>query len=454
MKRSFSPPSYAPILLAALVGCAFELPPEDEFLDTRCEWWIPLTDAQRDFPIAAVLPMTGQIGKPDDDALARTRAMQLAIEGANERQGIGGRKFGFRVCNKGFGWVSGGAIKAAHIGRWLADQGTQTIITGGSNDTLAIHAATSAKKSLIMSLGATAADITHLTDSDLVWRVAPSDLYQGVVMAKVLADQGAKNVAVVAIDNAYGESLGKVLKDNAGAMTVKVYPARRSLSDAAPLLQLIVDQAPDFLVFATDPSVAKKVLDTMNAKGSLANVPLLLSDALHKKEFLTSLDNPNRLHGAFGTLPGDPVGPTFDSFATHFSLRFSDDATQRSFTAHSYDAAYTLILAHAWALRDDANKAVTADDLADGLKQLSDHSGATYSLEPTNYVAATSELLAGKPINVEGASGALDFDPVSGEPTSAVELWQVEKDLSFKTIKWWRAKQVGDAWTYEEILPK
>ena len=446
--------AWAVVGCALLVGCAIEVPEVDRFIAERCEWRVPVADANRDFTIAAVIPVKLHGEKVDSDAVARARAMQLAVEDANERQGLHGRRFGFRVCDKGGDWVSFGHKKAAHIGRWLGDHGVAAIISGGSNDTLAIHAASLPQKTLVMSLGATAADITHLTDEDLLWRVAPSDLYQGVVMSKVLSDAGAKQVAAVVIDNAYGDSLAKILRDNAGSMTVKTYALAGGATKADNVLALLNKQKPDYIVVAANVGLGKVVLDALAASPTLGKTPLLLSDALHKADFIKSLANPAAVTGALGTLPGDPVGPTFDAFATHFQLRFSDDATQRSFSAHSYDAAYTLILAHAWALRGNKDKAVTGPDIADGLKQLSDPNGAAHQLLPTSYIAATSALLAGKAINVSGASGPLDFDNATGEPTSAVEVWQVQADGSFKTLKWLRAEPAGDSWSYTEIKPK
>jgi branched-chain amino acid transport system substrate-binding protein len=442
------------VAVVAMVGCSVDVPDADRFISDRCQWRVPVIDAERDFTIAAVLPFKIGGHTKDIDALARSRAMQLAIEDANKRQGVAGRKFAFRTCDKSGNWVAGGAKKASHIAKWLSESGTHAVITGGSNDTLAVHAGTSVYKTLVMSLTATAADITHLTDDGLVWRVAPSDLYQGVVMSKVLSEQGATSVAAIVVDNAYGDSLAKILKDYPGTMTIKSYPVSATVDTPTKVIDLVAAQKPDYIVLASSVGAAIKVVDALAEHPTLSKVPVLLSDALRKKDFFNGLKNPDQLVGSLGTLPGDPSGPTFDAFATHFKLNFNDDATQRSFTAHSYDAAYALILAHAWALRDDKNKKLSGADLVEGLQKLSDPNGTKYTLESTNYVAATSELLAAKAINIDGASGPLDFDPDSGEPTSAVEIWQVEKGASFKTLRWIRALKDGTGWTYEEMLPK
>lgn len=438
---------------ALLAGCSVEVPDPYRFIEDRCEWKIPVTDPDRDFIIAAMLPVRLRGATLDADAEARALAMQLAIADANEREGLAGRKFGFRVCDKAGDWVSLGANKSKHMATWLASNGVHVVLTGGSTDTLAAHAATVNAKMLVMSLTATAADITHLSDNGLVWRVAPSDLYQGVVMRKLLADAGAKNVAVVVVDNAYGESLAKILTDAAGEATINSYAIDEQVTSVQALVSAVAKQQPDHLVLAADIQLAAKLLDAFAAHASLKAVPLLLSDALHKPELYKMVKNPAALHGVLGTLPGDPVGPTFNAFASHFELQFGQDATQRSFTAHAYDAAYAVLLAHAWAIRADKNGPVDGPKLAEGLRQLSNLNGPKRTLEASSWVAASSDLMAGKAIDIVGASGLLDFDPGSGEPTSAVEVWRMENDGSFKTIKWVRARMTGDDWTYTEIKP-
>ena len=59
----------------------------------------------------------------------------------------------------------------------------------------------------ILSPSATSPAITDLKDNDTVFRVAPSDAYQGVVLAKMVMDRGIKTVALTFVNNDYAVGL-------------------------------------------------------------------------------------------------------------------------------------------------------------------------------------------------------------------------------------------------------
>lgn len=431
-------------------GCTLEVPVVDEFLADRCVWSGAAAGPET-LNLAVVLPLTVG-GEVDLDADANARAVQLAVDDVNTRQGITGRKFRLATCDKRGDWTSGGTAQAAHIARWLHEQKVSAVISGGSGDTIAIHAETKGLGTLVVAQSATSADITFLNDDGLVWRTAPSDLYQGVVMARVLRQEGATQVAVIHEGGSYGESLAKIIKDQADAtMAVKTWPLSAGAANIANLLTLVAGQKPDFVVLIAGAEDAVKVV---NAKDpALPPAKLLLADALHSHDFTKHADMVGKLTGALGTLPGDPNGPVFETLSQHFQLMMGIDPRQRSYTAHSYDAAMAVILAHAWALREDGKAAVTGVKLAEGMKQLSAPGGPKHTLEPTSIIAAVTDLLAGKAIDIEGASGALDFEESTGEPKSAVEVWSVKADGDFETLRWIHATQTDGKWSYTETKP-
>ena len=90
---------------------------------------------------------------------------------------------------------------------------------------------------------------------------------------------------------------------------------------------------------------------------------------------------------------------------------------------------YLVMLAAAWATGNGG--ALTGARMADGMNHLA--SGALSPLVPSNFSQAVSALQGGTSINVEGASGKLDFDADAGAPPSPYELWKVEPDAGFST---------------------
>ncbi len=58
------------------------------------------------------------------------------------------------------------------------------------------------------------------------------------------------------------------------------------------------------------------------------------------------------------------------------------------------------------------------------MRQLS--AGVPIALGATTWPTALAELSAGRPVNLEGASGDLDVDPVTEEMTADVEVWTLD----------------------------
>jgi branched-chain amino acid transport system substrate-binding protein len=115
-------------------------------------------------------------------------------------------------------------------------------------------------------------------------------------------------------------------------------------------------------------------------------------------------------------------GQAFASFRSRFQSKYSGvDPTGFSFTSHSYDAMYLFGLAMAYS--QGTSSAVTGPKMAEGLTKVS--SGPQpVELTSVNFTEAANELANNRGINVEGASGSLQFDE-TGEAPSPIELWQV-----------------------------
>ncbi len=434
------------VVICVLWGCESVVPPEAKF--QPCTTAIDVADGQEAFTIGAIIPMTTSEGKDDARGQFRSRAMILAIDEINKTAGVDNKGFRLRICNTKGKWVDSSSDThkfAAH----LADkEGVQAILTGGSSDTLKVKTATGPRDVLLMSVSATTIALTDLKDNGLVWRVAPSDLLQGVVLADIIDKSISKTksdykVAVVVVDDSYGSSLSKVLRDKlpdgSGAggakASTKVLTLLADSSNLENELKRADDYKPDAVAIIASATVSAKVVNSLSTYSNLAASKLFFSDSSHNADFLASVTDMTVLDDARGTLPGSPFGPSFETFIDRYQSKFQADPSQQSFTAQSYDAVYCLALAHAWATRSGAEGKVDGPALAEGLRQLSDAKADVHPLEPTEFAAMVSKLQSRKSINIEGASGKLDFDNATGEAPSAVEVWKV-KDGKFAPVKW------------------
>ncbi len=82
----------------------------------------------------------------------------------------------------------------------------------------------------------------------------------------------------------------------------------------------------------------------------------------------------------------------------------------------------------AWARLNETE--ITGTTIARGLRKMSSGAAQTIPLQRSGWSALTNAFEQGNAINIEGASGELDFDPVTEETDAVVEVWIVCKDAS------------------------
>src|SRR6185503_12008536 len=64
---------------------------------------------------------------------------------------------------------------------------------------------------VMISPSATSPAVTTLNDRDLVFRTAPSDAFQGEVMARLLLKKNIRDIAITYVNNDYGKGFGDSL---------------------------------------------------------------------------------------------------------------------------------------------------------------------------------------------------------------------------------------------------
>lgn len=393
-------------------------------------------------PIGAVLPISTSTAGPsagvDESEQQGLNAIVLALEEVNQR-GVGGKQFALHLCDTAFD-----TERTKTQAQWLVnDKKVVAMLTAGSSQTLAATSVTLPKGVLTMSSSATSPELTSVPDTNggqvgLLWRTSPSDAIQGKVIADVLQDTSrfpsVQKVGIIYLNDPYGQGLFNVVSERLKGKktTSAVFYERRGDVTAAVSQMNTFD--PDVTVLVGFEDDARRVIQ------AAANQPNLSKSSGHRWFFSDSVKDAGLLDdatvrgqvdGTYGTAPAQGAGSAFDSFRSRFMVRYSNvDPSNFSFTSHSYDSMYLFALAAAYAQGQGGQ--VTGAKMAEGLTKIS--SGATtIQLTPTNFTSAAADLAAGKSINVEGASGSLDFD-AAGEAPSPIELWAVE-GTGFKTVQ-------------------
>lgn len=389
----------------------------------------------------ALLPKTKADMSADPRGRLREQAIRLVVEELNPpaRQGVSGRTLTMISCDS-----AGNAALATTLTQQLIALGVQAIISSGSAETLAVSSVTVPAGVLLMSSSATTSELTDLPDrvdggTGLVWRTAASDAFQGSVLSTIMKSDRTcvppanPKAAVIYLDDAYGQGLYSVFRRDYGAGN-QVGSSYMRTGDITAAISQASAGAPGALVVIGFPDDAARIVDATVGDAVLGTLPLLLTDSA-KATSLFAGAHPSRLEGACGTAPApaDPLSDAYAWFGQQYLQKFSEDPLSASFVANTYDAMMLLALATAWATQP--GRAVSGQSLADGLTHLSDvDGGAAVILDPPSFNTAVSHLAAGQDINVEGVSGALDFDNAKGEAAARIQVWRIQ-DGGFATLR-------------------
>jgi branched-chain amino acid transport system substrate-binding protein len=271
----------------------------------------------------------------------------------------------------------------------------------------------------------TAPTLTTYPDNGLYFRVAPSDVLQGAIIAADAIDNGIESMAVIARQDPYGEGLkDAVVKDfsaSGGTITSDLLYDPAAPSFEAEVAEIVAGGPQAVTVIGFEESV--KLLQEMIKQGAgPGDVSLYLVDG-------------NISTTAYEDFPaGVMVGvratvPSGEADLTAFNeslLEVDPDLTDFAYGAQSYDATMLIALA--------AEAAGCADGvaIAAALPDVAGNGGEQCS----TWADCKALLDAGTDIDFQGVTGPVDFneygDPAEGtiqvnEYTSNTEFGELYK---------------------------
>jgi branched-chain amino acid transport system substrate-binding protein len=396
--------------------------------------------------LGATLAFTSATGI-NTNKVENLNAMAMALDEINQSIGAGHKTFVLHVCDNG-----GDSAQIHPQVEWMINTlGVPAILIPGSTNVITAAADTIPAGVLVMSPTATSPSITSLAKNPdggpaLLWRTAPSDVLQGRVIADLLMGVGpfdggsalpqAAKVAIIYSDESYGQGLQQAIQNefDAGTRTLDTfnYPLGGDVTTAVGQL---VTFHPQVTVCIGFPSDVPRIVNTAAGMGLTAagGHRWLFTDAAKDPSIITAVTDPSQIASALGTAPAQGAGAAYSTFSMRFINRFGVDPSNYGFTSHSYDATYLLALAGSYAVGSANTAPMTGIAMEVGLTRVSDLTASTYDLGPSGYIGARSDLQNGRTINVDGASGALDFDPTTGESLAPIEIWGIDGGV-FQTL--------------------
>jgi branched-chain amino acid transport system substrate-binding protein len=410
-------------------GFCADAPP----LDPRCRV-VGATDGDV-VEFGSILPRTNADGTLHQWGPYWEDAIELAIDQLNPptRQGIGGRSIRFTMCN-----TSGDATQATELAQMLVSRRVPAIISDGSTETLADAAVTTPAGVLLMAGASTTPELTKLPDKSpddktigLVWRTTPSDVYQAEVLAQQIQKDFAPmqpTVTVFERNDSYGQGLYDAFrKDYVGTSANFLYtPVVAGMpDDTGQAVMQAAQTAPSVVVIIGFPADVVAVLNSSFASPAFDGVSFYLTQGGKFPDIFTEVSDASRLEGMKGTAIAAADPATSDAFAwfkPQFEQKYETSTDSVADIANVFDAAMLLALSGSYAL--GSKQKLDGTHMAHGLTHV--ESGAKQPLYPPNFAPAADALAKGQDIDIEGASGHLDFNTSTGEAKADIEVWKIQ----------------------------
>jgi ABC-type branched-subunit amino acid transport system substrate-binding protein len=370
-----------------------------------------------------------------------TQSATLAMQQVRAQGDLDGKEFVMLQCSYELNEVFDDLEipeAAAETATYLTDElGVQIFVGPATSDSAqAVYEATADLGALAISPSATSIELTEIdgfesTDEDpgLFWRTVVTDDVQASVIAGDLLDRGIEDISIVFQDGSYGSGLADLVGnafESGGGKTVTrhSYALRTEISGVS--ITAGADASTEVLFFSSEVLDIAFFVKAVSANASYDDKTIFLADGAADVEMLAETSNSKDVYPRVrGTRPGIPSSDVYNLFKIDYKAAFDDDADQSIFTAFTYDATWLALYGAAWSYHQQGE--VTGLGAAKGLRKVS---GAELAdnptpLRPENFAAVLGRFEAGQDVNLQGASGDLDFDPDTGEVNGSVEIWTI-----------------------------
>ena len=248
-----------------------------------------------------------------------------------------------------------------------------------------------------ISPSATSPAITGLDDNDLVFRVCPSDAYQGVTIAKLARSMGYSKLATTYANDDYNAGLHDVFvqafKDAGGTITGDQMHEANKASYRSELATLSSGGPEALALFAYYNGSGITIM-----RQSLENSffsKFIGGDGMIAQEVIDEIGADNLGDAVFTKGTADQSSSHFKTFAGLF------DRPSDPYTAQAWDAVMIAALA-----LESAGSATR--DLIAHVRSVANAPGV--EVGPGDWAKAKALLAAGKDINYQGIAGANEFD--------------------------------------------
>jgi branched-chain amino acid transport system substrate-binding protein len=358
--------------------------------------------------VGALIPLTGGLQAYGEGSL---NGIRLAVKEINEAGGVLGGPLELVVGDTQT--RAQPAIDAAM--RLVSVDGVIGLLGALSSGNTIPVATTVAKPNQIpqISNASTAPAITTLDDDDFLFRTAPSDAYQGVVLANLVESSGIGSVAVLYVNNDYGVGLAEAFEENYGGTVTSSAAFEPNKASYRGELQSIAGGEPEALLLIAYPDDGGLLILRQSLEEGFFD-RFVFTDGMKTAQLVDDI-GAEFMNGMFGTAAASVESEASARFAEAYEAEFGE-LPPLPYIDNAYDAAMIMALA--------IEQAGSADGTAirDALREVANAPGEVVG--PGDFAKAKELIAAGTAINYEGAAGSHDFDE-NGDVTGTFEHWAV-----------------------------
>ncbi|MFA6363381.1 C13 family peptidase [Methanoregula sp.] len=375
--------------------------------------WIGYTVIHANTPvrIGVLLDLTGDVDFKTP--------LEWAKDTINSEGGINGRQVELVYRDSATGNISQQARE------FLNDDSIRIVIgPENSDDVYALAPLFIAKKKVLISPTATSGEILRaFGKTGYVWRTTQGDAAQVKVILTVLKGKSAKNVALLVVNNTYGQTFYDWTGFFATEYGIDV-TSLQQFDEGSPEIESDVAAAlktdPDYIVAACWPEDAATIKHAIDRSGS--RTKLFLTDAGAQPSLVQLLGT--SAEGLEGTNPSaDPESGFTKAYVETFGHRPDD------YAATTYDA---LLIA---AFTEARQERAPFEPLGESVRQVVIGEATVTGWNASGVRTALRDIHSGPMPWITGASGGLEYDEELGvDPIAAwYSHWQVNNG-TFRTL--------------------
>ncbi len=362
--------------------------------------------------IGSLLPSTGDLAFLGPPEFA---GVDLAVKDINEAGGVLGKDVVASKADSGDGTPK---IAPGSVDKLLSAKVDTIIGAASSSVSLSVIDKIINAGVVHFSPANTSTAFDTYDDKGMYFRTAPSDVLQGNVLGNLVLQDGAKSVAILARQEAYGEALAdnteKTIKDQGGNVAAKVLYSVDATSYTSEV-QKIKDAKPDAIVLISFNEATKIIPEFESAGIGPQDVQTYFVDgntADYSKDFPKGT-----LEGIKATYPGAELKDDFRKRMLEVDPKLKDF----TYGPESYDATVMSALA-AEAAKNDSGEAIASE-----LVNISRDGEAC-----TTFADCVELIKAGEDIDYNGVSGPVDLNKTGSPSKATIGIFEYNNDNKYE----------------------